>query len=826
MKTSLYTPLKFGLSCLALAAMAISHGQVRTDVAALIEYSEMSRNQSRLLKVAAEQRARLLGIPIREVHADGSTIELMRFEGDFPVYYATDNVNAAISTATNRIHPGGGFGYTLTGQNMILGIWDSGRARPTHQEFGGRVIVKDGSSNSDHGTHVAGTMMAAGTVAAARGMAYQATLHSYDWNSDNSEMASEAAAGLLISNHSYGQIAGWRQESGQWYWYGDPSLSQTQDWKFGFYNQKARDWDQIAFNAPYYLIVKSAGNNRNGGPNNQPTGFYWNGSSWVANTVHRDRNGAPLGYDCLPTYSTAKNILTVAAVEDVIGGYSGPNSVVMSSFSSWGPTDDGRIKPDISGNGVGLYSSTAGSNSSYASFSGTSMSAPNVSGSLILLQQLYRSLYAGQSMRAATLKGLVIHTADECGPNPGPDYMFGWGLLNSLRASQTITASTTDDSVINERVLNQGATYSIQVYNDGAKPLRATLSWTDPAGTVGAPANNNPAKKLVNDLDLRIIRNDGLVLYPYILNPANPQAAASFGDDSINNVEQVHIQNPSPGTYTIRVTHKGNLQGGSQAFSLVVTGQDPSPAIGNGFAYQNPNNGMIGIAATDGTNFGAWRTFPQVVGSQWEVLGFGDFAGLPMSDAFIRNKSTGQVAVWETNGQNFVKFNLFPQVPNQLWDIIGIADFDNDGVDDIAFRNKFTGQIAVWSTNGHQFTNWRVFPQVPNSLWSIEGVGDFNNDGIADFLFKNSSTGQIAVWRTDGTKFTSWHVFPQVPHFAWRILGSWDMDGDGIADVVFQHLGTLQYAVWRTDGTKFTSWHPFPAAPPVGWNFKGYGSFD
>ncbi len=122
-----------------------------------------------------------------------------------------------------------------------------------------------------------------------------------------------------------------------------------------------------------------------------------------------------------------KNILTVGAVNPIAAGYSSAADVLMSSFSSWGPTDDGRIKPDVVADGVGLTSSIASSNNAYATYSGTSMATPNVTGSLLLLQEYYVQLHPGIFMRSATLKGLTIHTADEAGPNPGPDYQFGWG---------------------------------------------------------------------------------------------------------------------------------------------------------------------------------------------------------------------------------------------------------------------------------------------------------------------------------------------------------------------------------------------------------------
>ena len=129
---------------------------------------------------------------------------------------------------------------------------------------------------------------------------------------------------------------------------------------------------------------------------------------------------APDGdYDCISTYGIAKNILTVGAVEDIVGGYTQPGDVVSTSFSSWGPADDGRIKPDICANGIQLRSTVSASTTGYGNMSGTSAAAPSVTGSLALLQQHYNNLH-GSLMRADTLKALVIHTADEAGANDGP----------------------------------------------------------------------------------------------------------------------------------------------------------------------------------------------------------------------------------------------------------------------------------------------------------------------------------------------------------------------------------------------------------------------
>jgi len=477
--------------------------------------------------------------PIRGVDEKGRYFELQRILPDgTPIYYITENLNAAITTRTNTLWNGGSLGLNIEGQGMVAREWDGGGVLNTHQEFGGRVILGDGvtytgGGGPNHATHVAGTIIAAGVSPNARGMAPQAQLRSFDWNNDKAEMAAEAAAGALVSNHSYG--------------YNSALLPR---WMFGFYNSEAADWDNITYNAPYYLPLKAAGNDRGAG-----------------------YNSGDGGYDLITGAATAKNVLVVAAVDDVLS-YTGPGSVIMSSFSSWGPTDDGRIKPDISANGVNVYSSVGPANTNYATYSGTSMATPNATGTLLLLQQYYASLNAGNFMRSATLRGLVIHTADEAGPAPGPDYSFGWGLLNAEKAALTIRdAATTGGALIEERTLNNGGSYVFNVTALGWAPLEVTICWTDPAGTPPSSGTEDPANlMLVNDLDIRV--SDGVTTYyPWRLNPASPTAAATTGDNFRDNVEKIYIASPIPGaTYTITVSHKGTLRSGSQDYSLIVTG--------------------------------------------------------------------------------------------------------------------------------------------------------------------------------------------------------------------------------------------------------------
>ncbi|GAB4371339.1 MAG: hypothetical protein Kow0042_14030 [Calditrichia bacterium] len=513
---------------------------------------------------------------IKQEMPDGSTMEIqsLRYDG-MPLYFITTNLNAAKTVSTYPLWPGKISGFDLSGSNVQIGLWDAGAVRSAHQELLGRVTQMDGvTSLNNHSTHVAGTLVATGIDSNARGMAYQAELLAYDWNNDNAEMALAASNGLLLSNHSYGLTVGWYYTGSFWFWFGDISISETEDYLFGFYDERSQAFDEIAYNAPYYLIVRAAGNERaQTGPSPGEGHYYWNGSGWRWSTAYREPDGGIDGYDSMDPEAIAKNILTVGAVSDIPGGYLQPSDVVLTTFSSMGPTDDGRIKPDLVANGTGLYSCSSSSNTSYTSISGTSQAAPNVTGSLALLQQMYTERHNGTPLKAATLKGLVIHTADEAGPFEGPDYAYGWGLLNSWTAAEVIADEEQgwEHHLIQEITLYEGNEYSIQVNCPGTSPLKATICWTDPPATPNSPALNSREHMLINDLDLRI-EYQGMVHYPWVLDPDNPNNAATRADNNTDNVEQVFISNPSPGMYTIKVQHKNTLQNGSQDFALIMSG--------------------------------------------------------------------------------------------------------------------------------------------------------------------------------------------------------------------------------------------------------------
>lgn len=589
---------------------AATYGQTVTKSAELRLAATEQAAREKVLATTLQRLAKEKNWPLVLHTKNGGLAALTNVDDQgYPIYTTTyNNIVAAATTGTNKLWPGGVSGLNLSGSSTSvrgkLGVWDGGRARPTHVELTGRINNKEAGSVgiSDHTTHVSGTLIASGVNPLAKGMAFGLQdLVVYDFNSNLSEMLTESNAGMLISNHSYGTIAGWylnTAQSNRWEFRGQASA--TEDYKFGFYNEEAQAFDEMAYNAPNHLIVKSAGNNRNqNGPAVGANYWRYNSSGVMADAGARPAGiSSNDGYDIIPMSGTAKNILTVGAIDPLPSGYSGTQGVTISDFSSWGPTDDGRIKPDIVADGVELLSSTGASDNSYGIFSGTSMASPATAGSLILLQEYYARLHTGAYMRSATLKALAIHTADEAGTAAGPDYIFGWGVLNVAKAANVITGANggTEFQIV-EDVLT-GGTKTINVIASGKGVLSATLVWTDPKGTVHAAQINNDARKLINDLDIRITK--GATTYmPWILDPAVPAAAATTGDNTRDNVEKIEIADVIPGgAYTITISNKGALQpSGSQAYSLIISGA-------GGTAYCAPASGTNTGARIDSVSFG------------------------------------------------------------------------------------------------------------------------------------------------------------------------------------------------------------------------------
>lgn len=543
-------------------------------------------------RLAARNKAKQLGLQERIVHLNGRIMEIADFDGDEPVYQTTHNANAAISTGANLllIAP-----YSVTGSGLTVGVWDGGGIRTTHQELTGRVTIKDGASLVDHSTHVGGTIGAFGVNAVAKGMAPAVLIDSYEWTSDKSEQTARGAAypgetgKIYLSNHSYGFVSGWNYtglSSPVWTWYGSGTTSASFEPDFGKYETNARDSDSLSFSLPYYLIIRSAGNDRSDNPvAGTPVSLTTSTTTAVAYnpTSHPAGDGAYRGngYDTIGYDAVAKNVLTIGSVGDAVsGGTRSLSGAYMSSYSSWGPTDDGRIKPDLVANGESVYSSLSSGDASYGTMSGTSMATPNTTGSAALVLNWWNSLFPGHIPRSSTLKGLLIHTADDLGA-AGPDYQFGWGMLNVKAAAdllQEYKNSSGTRRVVEDRLTSTTTSRSYAFMWDGVSPIRATLCWIDPAGTA-TTSTDLRTPSLVNNLNLTVAGPTGTVYQPWTMpfvgnwTNAMLSSAATTGVNNTDNVEQVFIASPgTAGLYSVTVNYSGTLTNSLQNYSLILSG--------------------------------------------------------------------------------------------------------------------------------------------------------------------------------------------------------------------------------------------------------------
>ena len=450
--------------------------------------------------------------------------------------------------------------YNLDGTNVDVGIWDGG-AVFGHNDFGTRLTISEAVALSDHATHVAGTMAGDGTSSAAnggtanqwRGVATNADVFSLTYLGGDLEPEEHEDEiqnnGIDLSQNSWGLSLG------------------TNSSTHGNYTSRASKYDGVVtgFYGRMIPIIFAAGNNQ---------------------TRVTDGFGTVIGYGSItPPGGTGKNVLTVGAIN------CDDNS--MTNFSSWGPTDDGRLKPDVvapggetGANGVistipqnndddrfnnatgafgsdGLddfffpYSnSNAGAGepevagttpAPQGSWEGTSMAAPVVSGVVALMLQEYRRTNFGsdasnEAPLPSTFKAVLTHTATDLG-NPGPDYQFGYGLIDAQAAVDVIR-----DELVLQNVIGQGEEQIYSCTVPAEQPVfHVTVAWDDPAAVALA------ASTLVNDIDLTLESPSGVISNPWTLNPASPNLNAVTGTDNVNNVEQVLVNTPEAGTWRIHI---------------------------------------------------------------------------------------------------------------------------------------------------------------------------------------------------------------------------------------------------------------------------------
>ncbi len=402
--------------------------------------------------------------------------------------------------------------YLLSGAGVRVGIWDGGPVDAAHAEFGGgRVTLVEPGAADAHATHVAGTIGASGLHAPAHGMAASALLYSWDFYGD---IATEQAAGrsayaLAASNNSWGYV--------------------TDSSYYGRYTVYAQELDALVHDTGL-LVVKAAGNS---------------GSA----------------YDTIDTASAAKHVIVVGALSDTGS---------VASFSSRGPCDDGRVKPDVTANGVGLTSSVPGGG--YASYSGTSMSTPTTTGCLALIVARHRALY-GSDPSPALARALLCHTARDAGA-AGPDYLYGFGIVDARAAVDLLDdeAGPGSGRVFGGSLGHLGVEDHALAVAAGTSVLKATLVWVDP------PGSTSSMLALVNDLDLELVAPDGSLRHPYRLDGLNPSLpAVATGPNAVDVVEQAVVALPAFGMWTLRIRGRA-VASGPQAYVLLVDGGSSAAA--------------------------------------------------------------------------------------------------------------------------------------------------------------------------------------------------------------------------------------------------------
>ncbi len=441
------------------------------------------------------------------------------------------NLNAQDTSNIDDIQPGGITGYDLDGSGVSVGMWDAGAVRVRHEQIAGRATQEDIDTTfyNEHASHIAGIIAGNGTNNPdAKGMAPNATLFCWDNINDLAEVDANASR-ISVSNHSY-RSSQRNSEKSELSGNSRIKLSQT----------KTQAWDQIVYDRDL-IVVRPAGNERQGEE-----------------------------YNTLTHGAVPKNVITVGAIHDLTDEPPILTAESMADFSSWGPTEDGRIKPDLVASGMNLLSMGIESDNAYVEKSGTSMASAVVTGAVACLIQQYRRVYGGADPGAAMMKAILIHTARDDEKQPGPDYRFGWGLLDARAAADFIWNTQEHAHTIESNQFSGTAIEYPMVY-EGNGPIKVSLVWTDPPGEPGDEKVNYNAPDLVNDLNVSIFGADE-TYYPWSLNPSNPSLPARHrSENHRDNVEQVFIQSPVDGNYTVRID--GQLRkGDSQEYALCITG--------------------------------------------------------------------------------------------------------------------------------------------------------------------------------------------------------------------------------------------------------------
>ncbi len=438
-----------------------------------------------------------------------------------------NHTGASLSRSNVLSVPSALGGRNLTGEGVRVGIWDGNVVYSP--DFGNRVTRREyqlWQGGELHGTHVAGTVLGSGmSDPLARGMAPKAKAWTWNFSSSSDEVQEwqemercHQQDGITLTQNSYGLPLGQ-----MCFFYHQFS-----------YNTLGRDiqMDELVNKYPFLLPVYACGNDGTGCAD-----------SVLAHYGEKQ-------YGTIP--NRAKNSFFVGAC-DLIGR--------LGAFSSCGPLDDGRLAPHVVAKGVGVLSTNVFAGSSTKT--GTSMACPTVTGNLALVTQRYKQLNGDRNPRADLLRALAMNTATDAGV-VGPDYKYGYGLLNSEKMVLALERGYYNES--EELLLAQGKTKEFNIpVPANAKQARVMIAWND---ATTKKVYKWGDKALVNDLDLTV---NGLL--PWVCDPSKGKVGlpATRKVDNLNNQEQVTLDATELGgknTLTVKVK-ASTVPNGKQRFVLV-----------------------------------------------------------------------------------------------------------------------------------------------------------------------------------------------------------------------------------------------------------------
>lgn len=502
----------------------------------------------------------------------------------------------------------------LSGNGVAIGIFDG--IVYNHIDFANRLTIVSGSSVYDHSTEIAGLFAGAGNRnPIAIGHAHKADIYSWEITNNiiNDIDSGVIDYNMMIANHSY--------------FIGNSGSCTNR----GEYDIVSYYFDTLAAKHPSLLQVFAAGNHR---ANNCIAGGY--------RTVFEG-------------LQSSKNGMTIGSVTAIDGN---------SSDHSYGPTLDGRIKPDVVARGVSVYSSITGQN--YTTVSGTSFSTPNTGGTATLLYEHYRALNSGKDPATHTIKAILMNTATDLG-NAGPDFIYGYGRIDGYKAAKVLENKYyLVDSIAHQDSLTDSLFISGV---SKTKEIRFMLAWAED------PTPLPSAMALINDLDLFLIDPNFDTIRPLVPDYTNPSTVAGEQIDTLNNNEQVVVSNVIPGYYKVVVLGK-SIPAGKVGYTL--TWQETEPYLE--------------------------LTYP-----------FGGEKWLPPKDA-----ATAQIIAWDGYDLTGTISVEFSDDSGSTWNTLtsGLANTTRYYVWNNASPTLYTGQalIRVSTTGGMSSQNSRVFTIMSNPL--------------------------------------------------------------------------------------------------------------